>query len=58
MSRWGWWHFADQAGPFARTVRDNALMLEGMAGHDPKDPTSAPIDVPNFEASISGDLKG
>ena len=60
-SRWGTVAFAsslDQAGPFARTVRDNALMLEGMAGHDPKDSTSAPIDVPNFEASISGDLKG
>ena len=60
-SRWGTVAFAsslDQAGPFARTVRDNALMLEGMAGHDPKDSTSAPIDVPNFEAAISGDLKG
>ncbi len=60
-SRWGTVAFAsslDQAGPFARTVRDNALMLEGMAGHDPKDSTSAPIDVPNFEAAIGGDLKG
>ncbi|MDG2204865.1 MAG: Asp-tRNA(Asn)/Glu-tRNA(Gln) amidotransferase subunit GatA, partial [Alphaproteobacteria bacterium] len=60
-SRWGTVAFAsslDQAGPFARTVRDNALMLEGMAGHDPKDSTSAPINVPNFEAAISGDLKG
>ncbi len=60
-SRWGTVAFAsslDQAGPFARTVRDNALMLEGMAGHDPKDSTSAPIEVPNFEAAISGDLKG
>ncbi len=60
-SRWGTVAFAsslDQAGPFTRTVRDNALMLEGMAGHDPKDSTSAPIEVPNFEAAIGGDMEG
>ena len=60
-SRWGTVAFAsslDQAGPFARTVRDNALLLEAMAGHDPKDSTSAPIDVPNFEATIGHDLNG
>ena len=60
-SRWGTVAFAsslDQAGPFARTVRDNALLLEAMAGHDPKDSTSAPIDVPNFEATIGDDLNG
>ena len=60
-SRWGTVAFAsslDQAGPFTRTVRDNALLLEAMAGHDPKDSTSAPIDVPNFEATIGHDLNG
>ena len=60
-SRWGTVAFAsslDQAGPFARTVRDNALLLKAMAGHDPKDSTSAPIDVPNFEATIGHDLNG
>ena len=60
-SRWGTVAFAsslDQAGPFARTVRDNALLLEAMAGHDPKDSTSAPIDVSNFEATIGDDLNG
>ena len=60
-SRWGTVAFAsslDQAGPFARSVRDNALLLEAMAGHDPKDSTSAPIDVSNFEAIIGDDLNG
>lgn len=60
-SRWGIVAFAsslDQAGPFARTVRDAAILLGGMAGHDPKDSTSAPIDVPGFEAAITGDIRG
>ena len=60
-SRWGTIAFAsslDQAGPFTRTVRDNALMLEAMIGHDPKDSTSASVQVPNFEAGITGDVKG
>ena len=60
-SRWGTVAFAsslDQAGPFTRTVRDNALMLKDMAGHDAKDSTSAPIGVPNFEAAIGLDLEG
>ncbi len=60
-SRWGTVAFAsslDQAGPLARTVRDNAIMLEAMAGHDPKDSTSAPEPVPNFEAAITGDIRG
>ena len=45
-SRWGIVAFAsslDQAGPFARTVRDGAIMLRSMAGHDPKDTTSVDI---------------
>jgi len=60
-SRWGTVAFAsslDQAGPFGRTVRDNAIMLEAMAGHDPKDSTSASQPVPNFEAAITGDIRG
>ncbi len=60
-SRWGIVAFAsslDQAGPMARTVRDAAIMLGAMAGHDPKDSTSAPIDVPDFAAALSGDIRG
>jgi len=60
-SRWGTVAFAsslDQAGTFARTVKDNALMLQAMAGHDPKDSTSANKAVPNFAAAIDGNIKG
>lgn len=60
-SRWGVVAFAsslDQAGCFARTVEDNALLLRTMAGHDPKDSTSAKKDVPNFVKALSGDIKG
>lgn len=60
-SRWGVVAFAsslDQAGPLTRTVRDAAIMLGQMAGHDVKDSTSAPIAVPNFEAALTGNIKG
>ena len=60
-SRWGVIAFAsslDQAGPMTKTVRDGAIMLEAMAGNDPKDSTSANIEVPNFEAMLTGDIKG
>ena len=60
-SRWGVIAFAsslDQAGPMTKTVRDGAIMLEAMAGNDPKDSTSANIVVPNFEAMLTGDIKG
>ena len=60
-SRWGIVAFAsslDQAGPMTRSVRDAAIMLGAMAGHDPKDSTSAPQAVPDFEAALSGDVKG
>lgn len=60
-SRWGIVAFAsslDQAGPMTRTVRDGAIMLGVMAGHDAKDSTSAPHAVPDFEAALSGDIKG
>ncbi|GGB35479.1 glutamyl-tRNA(Gln) amidotransferase subunit A [Sphingomonas metalli] len=60
-SRWGTIAFAsslDQAGPMARDVRDCAIMLEAMAGFDPKDATSLQLDVPRWEAGLSSDLKG
>ncbi|MEM7680315.1 MAG: amidase family protein, partial [Pseudomonadota bacterium] len=60
-SRWGAVAFAsslDHPGPFARTVEDAALLLESMAGHDPKDSTSANKEVPNFAAALTGDIKG
>lgn len=60
-SRWGIVAFAsslDQAGPFARTVRDAAIMLRSMAGHDPKDTTSVDIAVPDYEAAVGQSVKG
>ena len=60
-SRYGMVAFAsslDQAGPIAKTVRDAAIMLGSMAGHDPKDSTSAPREVPNYEAAIGKSIKG
>ena len=61
-SRWGVVAFAsslDQPGPFARTVEDSALLLQAMAGHDPKDSTSAPLAVPDFAAAARNpDIKG
>ncbi|WP_373354708.1 Asp-tRNA(Asn)/Glu-tRNA(Gln) amidotransferase subunit GatA [Pseudoroseicyclus sp. CXY001] len=61
VSRWGIIAFAsslDQAGPMARDVRDCAIMLQAMAGHDAKDSTSAELDVPDFEAMLDGDIRG
>ncbi|MBN8632017.1 MAG: Asp-tRNA(Asn)/Glu-tRNA(Gln) amidotransferase subunit GatA [Rhodobacterales bacterium] len=61
VSRWGVVAFAsslDQAGPMTKTVRDAAIMLGAMAGHDAKDSTSADVPVPDFEAALSGDIKG
>ncbi len=60
-SRWGIVAYAsslDQAGPFARTVEDCALMLNAMAGYDPKDSTSANIPVPDFTKALQPDMKG
>ena len=60
-SRWGIVAFAsslDQAGPMARDVRDCAILLEAMAGFDPKDSTSLDQPVPHWEAGLSSDLKG
>ena len=60
-SRWGVVAFAsslDQAGPMARDVRDCAIMLEAMAGFDPKDSTSLDLPVPAWESGLNSDLKG
>ena len=60
-SRWGIVAFAsslDQAGPMTRTVRDAAIMLKAMCGHDPKDSTSSPRAVPDFEAVLGQGVKG
>jgi aspartyl-tRNA(Asn)/glutamyl-tRNA(Gln) amidotransferase subunit A len=60
-SRWGIVAFAsslDQAGPFARTVRDTAILLRSMAGNDPKDTTCADVAVPDYEAALGKSLKG
>src|SRR6185312_10873954 len=42
----------------ARTVRDAAILLEAMAGHDPRDSTSAPLPVPDYEAALTGEVRG
>ncbi len=60
-SRWGVIAFAsslDQAGPMTKTVRDSAIMLEAMCSHDEKDSTSSSVPVPNFEAALTGDVRG
>ncbi|MCY4305438.1 MAG: Asp-tRNA(Asn)/Glu-tRNA(Gln) amidotransferase subunit GatA [Aestuariivita sp.] len=60
-SRWGIVAFAsslDQAGPMTKSVRDAAIMLESMCGHDPKDSTSHDLPVPNFESALTNDIRG
>ena len=61
VSRWGVVAFAsslDQAGPMTKSVRDAAIMLAAMSGHDAKDSTSANLAVPDFEAALTGDIRG
>jgi len=61
VSRWGIIAYAsslDQAGPMTKSVRDAAIMLRSMAGHDMKDSTSADLPVPDFEAALTGDIRG
>jgi aspartyl-tRNA(Asn)/glutamyl-tRNA(Gln) amidotransferase subunit A len=61
VSRWGIVAFAsslDQAGPMTKDVRDAAIMLRAMSGHDPKDSTSADLAVPDFESALTGDIRG
>ena len=60
-SRWGVVAFAsslDQAGPIAKTVEDAAIMLRSMSGHDPKDSTSLPVEVPDFASFVGKSVKG
>ncbi len=60
-SRWGVVAFAsslDHPGPMARTVGDAAILLGAMAGHDPRDSTSAPVPVPDFEQALTRDVRG
>ena len=60
-SRWGIVAFAsslDQAGPFARRVRDAAILLRSMAGPDPKDTTCADLAVPDYESAVGKSVKG
>jgi aspartyl-tRNA(Asn)/glutamyl-tRNA(Gln) amidotransferase subunit A len=60
-SRWGIVAFAsslDQAGPMARTVEDAAILLKSMAGHDPKDSTSLPVETPDFPSFVGKSVKG
>ncbi len=60
-SRWGIVAFAsslDQAGPMTRTVRDAAIMLRAMAGHDPKDSTAVDVAIPDYEAALGRSVKG
>ncbi|MDD4736331.1 MAG: Asp-tRNA(Asn)/Glu-tRNA(Gln) amidotransferase subunit GatA [Kiritimatiellae bacterium] len=61
ISRYGLTAYAsslDQIGPITRTVKDAALLLGAMAGHDPMDSTSSPLDVPDYAASLTGEMKG
>lgn len=60
-SRYGMVAFAsslDQAGTITRDVRDGAIMLESICGFDVKDSTSVDLAVPNFEAALTGDIRG
>src|ERR1700729_572520 len=60
-SRWGIVAFAsslDQAGPFGRTVRDCAILLGSIAGHDPRDTTCADLPVPDYEKAAGASVKG
>ncbi|HEY0184398.1 MAG TPA: amidase [Rhodopila sp.] len=48
----------DHIGPMAWTAEDCAIMLQVLAGHDPADPASASQPIPNYQAALTGDLKG
>lgn len=61
VSRYGLVAFGsslDQAGPIARTVSDAALVLQTIAGHDPRDSTSINLPVPDYGAALSGEVRG
>jgi aspartyl-tRNA(Asn)/glutamyl-tRNA(Gln) amidotransferase subunit A len=59
VSRYGLVAFAsslDQIGPFARTVEDAAILLQAIAGHDPKDSTSLKVEIPDYTANLKPDF--
>ena len=61
VSRYGLIAFAsslDQIGPMTRDVRDSALLLQAIAGHDPQDSTSANVEVPDYLAELEGGVSG
>jgi aspartyl-tRNA(Asn)/glutamyl-tRNA(Gln) amidotransferase subunit A len=49
---------ADNVGPLARSARDCARIMSVIAGHDPRDPTSSSEPVPDYEAALTGDIRG
>ncbi|NOZ50415.1 MAG: Asp-tRNA(Asn)/Glu-tRNA(Gln) amidotransferase subunit GatA [Chloroflexi bacterium] len=61
VSRWGVVAFAsslDQVGPLTRDVRDNALLLTAIAGADPRDSTTMPLEIPDYQAALGQDIRG
>ncbi|NHN35363.1 Asp-tRNA(Asn)/Glu-tRNA(Gln) amidotransferase subunit GatA [Paenibacillus agricola] len=61
VSRFGLVAFAsslDQIGPLTKNVEDSAYLLQAIAGHDPKDSTSAEVDIPDYISALTGDIKG
>jgi aspartyl-tRNA(Asn)/glutamyl-tRNA(Gln) amidotransferase subunit A len=61
VSRFGLIAFAsslDQIGPFTKDVEDCAIMMNAIAGHDPKDSTSVPLDVPDYRSFLNQDISG
>src|SRR5271163_4119989 len=61
VSRYGIIAYAsslDQVGPFTKTVRDTAILLQDLAGLDPRDSTCSAEPVPDYEAALTGDIRG
>jgi aspartyl-tRNA(Asn)/glutamyl-tRNA(Gln) amidotransferase subunit A len=48
----------DHAGPMTRTVEDAAIMLQAIAGYDPRDPSTVDVPVPDYRRALTGDVKG